>query len=203
VAALVAVAVMMWRTRRFDQTGQPHRRVWWGGGTFLVLGAVAYLAGGLPLEPSLPERGDLGTENGLLLSPEYGALLLGLTLYTASHIAEIVRGSILAVPRGQTEASNALALSGVQRLRLVVLPQAFRIMIPPLINQFLNLTKNSSLGVAVAFPEVTRVMRIAIGQQAPAPQSVAILMGIYLALSLAFSLIGNLVNWRVALRGAR
>jgi general L-amino acid transport system permease protein len=76
-------------------------------------------------------------------------------------------------------------------------------MIPPLINQFLNLTKNSSLGVAVAFPEVTRVMRIAIGQQAPAPQSVAILMGIYLALSLTFSLIGNLVNWRVSLRGAR
>jgi general L-amino acid transport system permease protein len=202
VAAAVAAAVVVWRTRVFDLTGRPHRRVLWGAGTFVVLGAVAYVAGGAPLALSLPERGDLGTEHGLALSPEYGALLAGLTLYTASHIAEIVRGSLLAVPRGQTEAANALALSGVQRLRFVILPQAFRIMIPPLANQFLNLTKNSSLGVAVAFPEVTRIMRIAIGQAAPAPQSVAVLMLVYLTLSLIISLVANLVNWRVTLRGA-
>lgn len=203
VAALAAAAVAAWRTRRFDRTGQPHRRLRWAGGTFLVLGVIAYLVCGTPLEPSLPERGDLGTEHGLRLSPEYGAMLVGLTLYTASHIAEIVRGSILAVPSGQTEAANALALSPTQRLRYVVLPQAFRIMLPPLANQYLNLTKNSSLGVAVAFPEATRVMRIAIGQQAPAPQAVAILMLIYLILSLIISLVTNLVNWRLSLRGAR
>ena len=104
----------------------------------------------------MPERGELGVANGFRLSAEYAALLFGLVLYTASHIAEIVRGSILAVSRGQGEAADALGLSSFQRLRLVVLPQALRIMIPPLANQYLNLTKNSSLGIAISVYEVTR-----------------------------------------------
>lgn len=201
VGVLAAVASWVWRTRRNERTGAPSHRVRWAG--IVLLGAllVAFFAGGRPLGLSLPERGELGTEQGLLLSPEYGALLIGLVVYTASHIAEIVRGSILAVPKGQTEAANALALSGFQRLRYVVLPQAFRIMIPPLANQYLNLTKNSSLGVAVAFPEVTRITRIAVGQQAPAPQAIVILMLVYLGFSLAISLVTNLVNWRLRRTG--
>lgn len=200
---VLAAAVWVWRTRLFDRTGQAHHRLAWTSATLLVAMAVAYVAGGRPLTLSLPERGEFGTEAGLRLGPEYAALLVGLTLYTASHIAEIARGSILAVPRGQVEAGTALGLSGSQRLRHVVLPQAMRIMIPPLANQYLNLIKNSSLGVAVAFPEVTQVIKIAIGQQAPAPQAIALLMLVYLAFSLTTSLLMNLYNWRLARRGAR
>jgi general L-amino acid transport system permease protein len=198
---LAALAVGVWRTRRFDATGEPHRRVLWGGAVLVAALVVAFLASGRPLGLSLPERGDLGTTGGFRLSPEYAALLVGLTLYTASHIAEIVRGSILAVPRGQTEAANGLGLSGFQRLRYVVLPQAFRIAIPPVSNQYLNLVKNSSLGVAIAYPEVTRITRITISQGGPAPQAIFVLMLAYLVFSLGISAIANLVNRRLTLRG--
>lgn len=201
VGVVAAGAVAVWRTRRCNATGMPHHRVLWALGVLLAAAVAGYVAGGGPLGLSLPERGDFGTERGFLLTPEYGALLLGLTTYTSSHIAEIVRGSILAVPRGQSEAANALGLSAFTRLRHVVLPQALRIMVPPLANQYLNLVKNSSLGVAIAYPEVTRIIRIAIGQQAPAPQSVLILMLVYLAFSLAISLIANIANRRLAYRG--
>ena len=124
-----------------------------------------------------------------------------MALYTASHIAEIVRGSILAVPKGQNEASNALALSGFQRYRFVVLPQAARIAVPPVINQFLNLTKNTSLAVAVAYPDVTQLTRTAIGNDQPSPQMILILMGIYLSFSLTISLVLNIINRRFQLAG--
>jgi len=197
----VAAALWIWRTRRFDRTGEPHQRVLWSGGVLLGFLLVGYVAGGMPLAVSLPERGELATTGGFRLSPEYAALLLGLTLYTASHIAEIVRGSILSVPRGQTEAADAVGLSSFDRLRFVVLPQAFRVAIPPVGNQYLNLVKNSSLGVAIAFPEVTRITRITISQGGPAPQAIIVLMGVYLVFSLSISLVMNLINRRLALKG--
>ncbi|HYY76970.1 MAG TPA: ABC transporter permease subunit, partial [Gaiellaceae bacterium] len=135
------------------------------------------------------------------LSPEYAALLLGLTLYTASHIAEIVRGSILAVPRGQSEAANAVGLSSFLRLRHVVLPQAFRISIPPVANQYLNLVKNSSLGVAVSYYEVTKITQVSISQAAPAVQAILVLMAIYLVFSLSIAFVTNVINRRLTLRG--
>jgi general L-amino acid transport system permease protein len=196
-----AVIVAMWRTRHFDRTGEPHHRVLWSAGVLVLFVVAGFFAFGQPVGISLPERGELSTTGGFRLSPEYAALLVGLALYTASHIAEIVRGSILAVPRGQTEAANAVGLSGFQRLRFVVLPQAFRVSIPPIANQYLNLVKNSSLGVAIAFPEVTRITRIAIGQQAPAPQSILVLMGVYLFFSLVIALVMNLINRRLTLKG--
>jgi general L-amino acid transport system permease protein len=196
-----AAAVVFWRTRRFDRTGEPHHRVLWGCGVFLVGLIVAFFASAQPLALSFPERGELATTGGFRLSPEYAALLIGLSLYTASHIAEIVRGAILAVARGQTEAADAVGLSGFQRLRFVVLPQAFRISVPPIANQYLNLVKNSSLGVAVAYPEVTRITRITIGQGGPAPQAIVVLMLAYLVFSLGISLITNLVNRRLTLKG--
>ena len=201
VGLAAAVGVGYWRTRRFDATGEPHHRVLWGGGVLLAFLLIGYVAAGRPFGLSLPERGELATTGGFRLSPEYAALLIGLVLYTASHIAEIVRGSILAVPKGQTEAANAVALSPFQRLRFVILPQAFRISVPPVANQYLNLVKNSSLGVAIAYPEVTRVTRVAIGQQAPAPQAIAVLMAVYLAFSLAIALVTNLLNRRFAIKG--
>jgi general L-amino acid transport system permease protein len=196
-----AAAVVFWRTRRFDRTGEPHHRVLWGCGVFLVGLIVAFFASAQPLALSLPERGELATTGGFRLSPEYAALLIGLSLYTSSHIAEIVRGAILAVARGQTEAAEAVGLSGFQRLRFVVLPQAFRISVPPMANQYLNIVKNSSLGVAIAYPEVTRITRITIGQGGPAPQAIVVLMLAYLVFSLGISLITNLVNRRLTLKG--
>jgi len=175
--------------------------VLWGGGVLLTFLLAGYLAGGAPLAVSFPERGELATTGGFRLSPEYAALLVGLTLYTASHIAEIVRGSILAVPRGQKEAADAVGLSGFQRLRFVVLPQAFRVAIPPVANQYLNLVKNSSLGIAIAFPEVTRITRITIAQGGPAPQAIVVLMAVYLVFSLSIALLMNLLNRRLALKG--
>ena len=198
--AAAGAAAWIWRTRRFDRTGQPHRRVLWSSGVLVAALLSGYLVGGQPLAVSFPERGELATTGGFRLSPEYAALLFGLTLYTASHIAEIVRGSILAVPRGQTEAASALALSGFDRLRFVVLPQAFRVAVPPIGNQYLNLVKNSSLGVAIAFPEVTRITRITISQGGPAPQAIVVLMGVYLVFSLSIALVMNLVNRRLALK---
>ena len=200
-AAAAALAVAVWRTRRFDRTGEPHRRVLWAGAIVLVGLVAAFLASGRPLALSLPERGEFSTTGGFRLSPEYGALLIALTLYTASHIAEIVRGSILAVHKGQTEAANALGLSGFQRLRHVVLPQAFRIAVPPTANQYLNLTKNSSLGIAIGYYELTRIARISIGQGAPAPQGTLVLMLFYLAFSLFIALVTNVINRRLAIKG--
>jgi general L-amino acid transport system permease protein len=115
VAFVVAVAVGVWRTKRFDATGEPHHRILWGTGLILLIGAAAYVALGTPVEPTVPARDGRVVTGGIQLGPEYAALLIALTIYTASHIAEIVRGSIQAVPKGQTEAAQAIALTSFQR----------------------------------------------------------------------------------------
>jgi general L-amino acid transport system permease protein len=203
VGLAAAAAVWVWRTRRFDRTGEPHRRLLWAGGVLLAILAVGFFATGTPWTVETPERGERSTAGGFRLSPEYAALLIALALYTASHIAEIVRGSILAVPRGQSEAANAIGLSGFQRMWHVVLPQAFRISVPPVSNQYLNLMKNSSLGVAISYYEITKITRVSISQQAPAVQAILLLMGLYLAFSLVIALATNIVNRRLTLKGRR
>ncbi len=200
VGLALAVAVWVWRTRRFDATGEPHRRLLWALGVLGVALVAGFFAAGRPLGLSIPEAERFGTVGGFRLSPEYGALVIALTLYTSSHIAEIVRGSILAVPRGQTEAADAVGLTAFQRLQHVVLPQAFRISVPPIANQYLNLTKNSSLGIAIGFYELTRVTRIEIGQGAPAPQATFVLMLFYLAFSLGIALVTNVINRRLEIK---
>ena len=127
------------------------------------------------------------------------SVTFALGLYTASHIAEILRGSILAVHHGQSEAANALALSAFHRYRFVVLPQAMRIALPPTISQYLNLVKNTSLGTAVGFAEVTAITKTSIGNGRPAVQSIVVLMGVYLSFSLFISLVLNVVNRRIQL----
>lgn len=200
---LAAGAVWWWRTRTFDATGQPHHRVAWASATFVLIAVLAYGLLGGPFGITFPERTNFGASGGIKLDVAYAALTLALLLYTASHVAEIVRGSILAVPRGQTEAARAVGLSEGQRMRLVILPQALRIMVPPLANQYLNLVKNSSLGVAISFYEVTRVAFVASSQGFPAPQVIILLMLVYLAFSLSISLVTNLVNRRLQLSSAR
>ena len=169
----------------------------------LGISAVAFVALARPYRMSWPSVSESGRiiEGGFATNAGYMALTLALGLYTASHIAEIIRGSILAVPKGQSEASNALALNGFQRYRFVVLPQAMRIAIPPTINQFLNLTKNTSLGSAVAYPEITQLIRTAIGNGKPAVQLLLVLMIIYLSFSFLISLVMNVVNRRMQLVG--
>ena len=201
LAVVAAIAVWIWRTRIFDRTGKPHRRVASATGLFAVVVLAGYFILGRPLEASLPERGEFGTTGGLRLNPEFAALLFALVLYTATHIAEIVRGALQAVPKGQTEAATALGLPHRKRLRYVILPQALRIAVPPIANQYLNLTKNTSLAVAIGFPEVTGVVFIAVGQGNPAPQSFAVLMLVYLIISLTISAIVNIANRRLVLRG--
>jgi general L-amino acid transport system permease protein len=195
--------VWRWRTQRFDRTGQPHHRLLWAGGILVAILAIGFFASGSPWTVETPELGERSTTGGFRLSPEYAALLIALALYTASHIAEIVRGSILSVSRGQTDAADAVGLSGFHRLRHVVLPQAFRISVPPIANQYLNLLKNSSLGVAISYYEVTKITRVSIAQQAPAVQAILLLMAIYLVFSLGIALVTNLVNRRLTLKGRR
>jgi general L-amino acid transport system permease protein len=201
VVAALLIAGVVWylRTRRFDETGEPHHRVLYAGTALVLIVVVGYFVLGQPIEFTAPTRDGRLVTGGINLPVTFSALLLGLVLYTATHIAEIVRGSIQAVPKGQTEAAQAIALTGFQRMRFVVLPQAMRIMIPPLASQYLNLTKNSSLAVAVGYFELTRVTFTVIGNGNPAPQSVSILMGSYLVMSLVISLVMNLINRRLEL----
>jgi len=199
VGVLVAAGVWALRARRQEQTGRPSYPWWWAFGTFAVIGVIGLLATGTPLTYEEPELVGRSYEGGLQITPEFTALLVGLTLYTGTFIAEIVRGSIQAIPKGQTEAAAALGLSGLQRLRYVILPQAMRIMIPPLTNQYLNLMKNSSLAVAVAFKDLFDVGRVTINQTGQAVPIIVLVMLTYLAMSLIISLVMNTVNNRLRL----
>ena len=203
IAVLVAAGVWRWRTKVNENTGQSHHRVLYSLGTIFGIGLISYLVLGGPVDFSFPSVSESGRkiEGGLATNDAYIALTLALALYTASHIAEIVRGSILAVNSGQSEAANALALSGFQRYRFIVLPQAARIALPSIINQFLNLTKNTSLATVVAYPEITALTQSLIGNDQPAPQMILILMGLYLSFSLSISFVLNIVNRRFQLAG--
>lgn len=197
VAVALGIAVARWRGRVADETGAPERTARYVVPVVVVVLAAAWLLSGLGI--SVPESDGARVSGGIRMSPEYFAIFFSLVIYTASHIAEIVRGSIQAVDRGQTEAASALALSSSQRLRHVVLPQAFRIAVPPIGNQYLNLSKNSTLGAAIGYFDLLRVTSLSVGNGAPAVPSYILLLGIFLALSLALSLGVNVVNRRLAL----
>ncbi|MEM9565206.1 MAG: ABC transporter permease subunit [Actinomycetota bacterium] len=197
LAGIAGWLVRRWRLGLSERTGEPSRVVAWVTPVvLLVLFWGAVLAGVGVTSPSIDGPRVTG---GMTLQPEYFALLMALVTYTASHIAEIVRGSIQAVPRGQGEAAKAMALTGVQQMRHVVLPQAFRIAIPPMANQYLNLMKNSSLGFVISYFELTKVVSTTIGNRSPAIPAYLVLILIYLVLSLIISLIMNTANRRLEL----
>jgi general L-amino acid transport system permease protein len=158
-----------------------------------------FLVGGRPFDVSLPELQRFNFEGGLRITTEFAALLAGLVIYTGAFIAEVVRAGILAVPRGQVEAARAVGLTQGKILRLVVLPQALRVIIPPLISQYLNLTKNSSLAIAIGYPDLFFVGRTIINQAGRAIPVFALVMGTYLVLSLITSAVMNVYNRRVRL----
>lgn len=187
--------------RQRERTGQA-RLLSWPAMVLLIAGAplIGWLAGGAPIALDRPEPGDFNISGGGALTPEYMTLLIGLTLYTAAFIAEIVRGGMLSVPAGQTEAARAIGLSRSHILRLVVLPQALRVIIPPLTSQYLNLTKNSSLAVAIGYPDLVSVSSTILNQTGRALECIFIIMMVYLTLSLLTAGIMNWYNRRVAIK---
>ncbi len=168
-------------------------------GLVVGLPLLAWLVGGAPTALEKPVLEGFDFQGGKVVSPEFMALLIGLSTYTAAFIAEVVRAGILAVDKGQGEAAMALGLSPGQRLRLVTLPQALRVIIPPMTSQYLNLTKNSSLAVAIGYPDLVAVANTTMNQTGQAIEAIAILMAVYLAISLAISLFMNWYNARVRL----
>ena len=186
--------------RHFDLTGQPKPVLWVSLALIVGLAVAGWLAGGAPTGWDLPTKGDFQIENGAVFSPEFTALLLGLVLYTASFIAEIVRSGIASVSLGQHEAAASLGLNKAQSMRLVVLPQALRVIIPPLTSQYLNLTKNSSLAVAVGYPELVSIANTTLNQTGRAIEALSIVMLVYLALSLITSALMNWFNASAAIQ---
>lgn len=205
VAALIglvaATVVWRWRTKINLATGAPHHRVMWSLGVLVGILIVGYVVLGEPIRITWPTLGENRRRivDGFAMNAGFMSVTGALGLYTASHIAEIIRGSILAVSKGQTEASSALALNNFQRYRFVILPQSLRIALPPLINQALNLVKNTSLAAAVGYSEITNLTQASIGNGRPAVPSIVILMAVYLSFSLIISLILNVVNRRMQL----
>ncbi|MQX38396.1 amino acid ABC transporter permease [Roseospira navarrensis] len=202
VAAVVgSVVLIRWAKKRQDATGQ--RFPAWPTAFALVIGlpVIVFWLIGAPLLWDLPALEGFNFKGGVRLIPEFIALWLALTLYTASFIAEIVRSGIQSVSHGQTEASMALGLRRGTALRLIVIPQAMRVIIPPLTSQYLNLTKNSSLATAIGYPDLVAVfMGTTLNQTGQAVEIVAMTMAVYLTISLSISLLMNLYNRAMALK---
>jgi general L-amino acid transport system permease protein len=202
--ALAGLGVAWWWRRRaqrlFEATGYDRNR--WAVPVAAVFGLalVGWAAGGAPSAWSLPEQLAFMVDGGAAATPEFMAVLVGLVMYTAAFVAEVVRGGIQSVSHGQTEAASALGLSRRQQMRLVVLPQALRVIIPPLTNQYLNLTKNSSLAVAIGYPDVVSIANTTLNQSGRAVECIAIIMLVYLSTSLGTSLVMNWYNKRVAIK---
>jgi general L-amino acid transport system permease protein len=196
---VAAIAYNMWAKWRQDQTGNPPPRLWPTLAIVFVPAILAFLVSGMPNEWDVPKKGRFRFEGGSSISPEFLAILTGLVLYTAGFIAEIVRSGILAVSYGQTEAASALGLTRGQNLRLVILPQAMRVIIPPMTSQYLNLIKNSSLGVAIGYPELVAIANISMNQAGRALECVLIIMAVYLSVSISIALFMNWYNKKIAL----
>jgi general L-amino acid transport system permease protein len=198
LSVIATIALRVWAKRRQMRTGRQFPLLWTG--LALVVGPplVALVAMGFPIRFESPELRGFNFVGGVRLLPEFIALLLALTTYTAAFIAEVVRAGVLAVPRGQTEAAFALGLRRGLALRLIVVPQALRVIVPPLTNQYLNLTKNSSLAVAVGYPDLFAVFAgTALHQTGQAIEIIAITMAVYLAISLITSALMNWYNARI------
>jgi general L-amino acid transport system permease protein len=188
-----------WAIKRLFKTGKTFPIFWASVGLLVGLPILVWLLGGAPMDMDLPQLRGFNFQGGMSVSPEFAALLLGLVLYTAAFVAEIVRAGIQSVKKGQTEAAKALGLKSGKVLSLVILPQALRVIIPPLTSQMLNLTKNSSLAVAIGYPDFVSVANTTINQTGQAIEGVAMIMAVYLCLSLITSAFMNWYNKKMAL----
>ncbi|ALU59332.1 MULTISPECIES: amino acid ABC transporter permease [Pseudomonas] len=201
VVAVIAIVMMVrWANKRFEATGQPFHKFWVGLALLLVIPGLSVLIFGSPVHWELPQLKGFNFSGGWVLIPELISLTLALTIYTAAFIAEIVRSGIKSVSHGQTEAARSLGLRPGPTLRKVIIPQALRVIIPPLTSQFLNLAKNSSLAAAIGYPEMVSLFAgTVLNQTGQAIEVIAITMSVYLAISISISLLMNWYNKRIAL----
>jgi general L-amino acid transport system permease protein len=198
-AVVVIFLLRKWATKRQEESGRifPTFRV--GLAIFICFPLLAWAFSGAPTAMSVPELKGFNFRGGLTISPEFTALLLGLVLYTAAFVAEVVRAGIQSVSKGQREAAMSIGLKPGQVLNLVILPQALRVIVPPLTSQMLNLTKNSSLAVAIGYPDFVSVAGTTINQTGQAIEGVALIMIVYLIFSLSTSAFMNWYNKKIAL----
>lgn len=198
-AVLLALAVVfVARLERFRLI-RPSVRLALGLGAWLLITVVLSAALGAPLSLQFPELNGLNFTGGTQLSPEFAAIIFGLTIYTAAYIGEIIRGGIEAVDKGQWEGGRALGMSERQIMFKVILPQALRVIVPPLTSQYLSTVKNTTLAVAVGYPELGLVVNTVINQTGQAIESILVMLGVFLTVSLSVSLFMNWYNARVAL----
>ncbi len=196
VLAVALALVLIWRGK---QTGRMPLVWFWAFLVWLAVAVVSWWVLPDPLEWDFPYVKGLNLAGGRIFSPEFMALLSGLVVYTSAFIAEVVRAGILSVPKGQWEAARALGLSGFQSLRMVIFPQALRLIVPPLTSQYLNLTKNSSLAVAIGYPDLFYVSNTIINQSGRAVEMISLVMLVYLTFSLLTSLFMNWYNEKIRL----
>jgi len=199
VAIIASLAIARWAKMRQDATGQTFPTVWTAVALIVGLPILAYFVAGMPLTFDYPVAGRFNLTGGAVVAPEFVALYLALSFYTASFIAETIRAGVQGVAKGQTEAASALGLQPSTTTRLIVVPQAMRIIIPPLTSQYLNLTKNSSLGVAIGFPELVSTGGTTMNQTGQAVEVVSIWLVVYLSISILTSIFMNWFNARMAL----
>lgn len=199
IAVIGVIFLRRWAKARQERTGQPFPIGTASLGLLIGLPLIAYIAGGAPTALDVPKLQGFNFVGGVVLTPEFFAILVGLVVYTAAFIAEVVRSGILAVNWGQTEAARALGIDSGKTLRLVVLPQALRVIVPPLTSQYLNLTKNSSLALAIGYPDLVSIANTTLNQTGQAIEGVAMIMGTYLVISLGISIFMNWYNKRIAL----
>lgn len=203
IAFLVGIVatffVKRWAKRRQDATGLPFPTIKVAIGLIVGLPVIVWLVAGAPHHMSWPQLKGFNFDGGMVIQPEFTALLLGLVLYTSAFVAEIVRSGILALNKGQSEAAMAIGLSRGQVMRLVLLPQALRIIVPPMTSQYLNITKDSSLAIAIGYPDLVASVNVTINQTGQAIENVLIIMAVYLSVSLSISAFMNWYNKRIAL----
>jgi len=200
LAILAVIGLRAWARRRQEATGARVPVLWPSLALLVGVPLLAILAIGSPVSFETPELRGFNFVGGTRVIPEFTALLVALTTYTAAFIAEVVRAGVLAVPKGQTEAAMALGLRRRTTLRLIVVPQALRVIIPPLTNQYLNLTKNSTLAVAIGYPDLVAVFAgTTLNQTHQAIEIIAVTMAVYLTISSVTSLAMNLYNARMRL----
>jgi len=197
LALVIGWLVNRWAVKRQERSGRQFPMFWVGLGILVGLPLLAWVVNGTPTQMDVPELKGFNFQGGRNISPEFSALLIGLVLYTASFIAQIVRAGIQSISHGQTEAAMSIGLKPAKVLKLVIFPQALRVIVPPLTSQLLNLTKNSSLAVAIGYPDFVQVAGTTINQTGQAVEGVALMMLVYLTFSLLTSAFMNWYNKKI------
>jgi general L-amino acid transport system permease protein len=200
IGLFIAVFYRRMVRRQFELTGQMRSMLLVPGAIVLAMAIGGWLAGGAPNDWSIPKPEGFVMQGGASATPEFLALLLGLVLYTSAFIAEVVRSGIASVSHGQVEAAQSLGLSQAHSMRLVILPQSLRVIIPPMTSQYLNITKNSSLAVSIGYPDIVSIANTGLNQTGRAVECIAVIMAVYLTVSLSTSAFMNWYNKRAAIK---